>query len=273
MDKKSLPEKFSFFTNQDVLRPDIRFLSWGAYKVDDWDYPDVYQSCWILHYNITRGLQIKINGKEFSPGPEKVYIFPPFTRFSGYMKKPFYQFFAHFHIIEPLKKMKQEMITLNASYIREPLEELVKYAADFEMRSIVLYNIIQMSYTRIPKKYFLPDNKNQIDPRINAILTYLDRNPALNHHVKDLAEMAKMSEKHFHRCFLASTGVLPKDYIQQKRLKYARDLLSQTDKSIEEIAECASFANRYHFSHAFKKNYLFSPGEYKKKYGLNKGSK
>ena len=64
-----------------------------------------------------------------------------------------------------------------------------------------------------------------------------------------------------------------KDYIQQKRLKYARDLLSQTDKSIEEIAECASFANRYHFSHAFKKNYLFSPGEYKRKYGLKKGSK
>ena len=238
--------------------------------VYNWDYPNVYQFCWILHYNVTTGLQLRINGKEFSPGPGKVFIFPPFTRFSGYMKKPFYQFFAHFHILEPFRKMKQEMIALDAGYIKEPLEELVKYASDFEMRSIVLYNIVQMSYTRIPVEYFLPDNKGVIDPRINAVLAYLDRNPNKNHHVKDLAEMVKMSEKHFHRCFLASTGVRPKDYIQQKRLKYARDLLSQTDQSIEEIAENASFSNRYHFSRAFKKIYLFSPGEYKKKYGLKK---
>ena len=270
MDTKVLQEKFPFPFNLDVQHPHIRFLSWGACKINAWDYSNVYQPCWILHYNFTKGLQLKVNGKEFSPGPGKVYLFPPFTRFSGYMKKPFYQFWAHFLMIEPDRKVKPEMIVLNSEYIREPLEELVKYSADFKMRSLVLHNIVQTSYTRIPPKYFLPDNKNIIDPRIHAILMYLDRNPEKKHHVKTLAEMAKMSEKHFHRCFLAATGVTPKHYIQEKRLKYARNLLSQTDKSIEEVAESVSFANRYHFSHAFKKSYQFSPGEYKKKYGLKK---
>lgn len=272
MNIKSLQKKFPFSNkfNLDVLRPHIRIHSWGAYEVDDWDYPSVYQPCWILHYNFTRGLQLKVNGKDIFPGPDKVFLFPPFTHFSGKMKKPFFQFFVHFLMIEPVRKVKPEMITLNSEYIRELLEDLARYSADFEMRSIVLHNIVQTSFTRIPQKYFLPENKNTIDPRIHAILMYIDRNPVKKHHVKALAEMAKMSENHFRRCFLAAAGRSPKLYIQEKRLKYARDLLSQTDKSIEEIAESAGFANRYHFSQAFKKNYLFSPGEYKKKYGLMK---
>lgn len=159
MDTKVLQEKFPFPFNLDVQHPHIRFLSWGACKINAWDYSNVYQPCWILHYNFTKGLQLKVNGKEFSPGPGKVYLFPPFTRFSGYMKKPFYQFWAHFLMIEPDRKVKPEMIVLNSEYIREPLEELVKYSADFKMRSLVLHNIVQTSYTKIPPKYFLPDTE------------------------------------------------------------------------------------------------------------------
>lgn len=96
MDPDTLKNKLHFTTNQDVFTPRIRFFTWGAYEVTAWDYPNVYLPCWILHYNMTGGLHLNVNGKEFSPGPEKVLLFPPFTRFSGYMEKPFFQFFPIF---------------------------------------------------------------------------------------------------------------------------------------------------------------------------------
>ena len=268
MDADLLKEKWNIPTTLDVLSPRIRFISWGNRLVKKWDYPKVYQSCWILHYNLSEGLLLNVAEKNFSPGPDKVYLFPPFTRFSGYMEKPFYQFFAHFHILEPARNVKHEMITLDADYMKALLEDLSRHLSDYEMRSLVLHNIVQTSFARIPPDFFLPENKNPMDPRIHRIISMIERTPNEDYRVNELAKMAKMSEKHFHRCFVAAAGINPKEFIQQKRLEFARDLLSQTDKSIEEIAESASFANRYHFSRAFKKYYHFSPCSYKKKFGL-----
>ena len=166
MFSRNFTDKLTFRTNQDVCIPRIRFLTWGAYLVDVWDYPNIYTPCWILHYNITKGLKLKVNGREFSPGPEKGLLFPPFTSFSGYMEKPFYQFFTHFHILEPAGKVRNEMIQLNGDFMEPLLENLVKNARDYEMRSLILYNIVLSAYSRIPKKYFLPENKDVMDPRI-----------------------------------------------------------------------------------------------------------
>lgn len=266
---ENIIKKLSFHPSQDVSIPKIKFFSWGAYEVDEWDYPDVYEPCWIIHYNLSEGLKLKVNGKEFVPSLNKVYLFPPFTHFGGYMVKPFYQFFAHFYILDPARKVKQEMIQLDGGYMEPLLENLVKYINDYEMCSLILHNIVLSAYSRIPGKYFLPENKDVMDPRIRGVLKLIELTPNGNHHVEDLAKMAGMSEKHFQRCFIAATGRKPKEYVQGKRLKFARDLLSQSGKSIEEIAEMAGFANRYHFSQAFKKNYLFSPGVYRKKFGLH----
>lgn len=268
MDLDLLKEKLNIPTIQDVLTPRIRFISWGVRLVKSWNYPGICESSWILHYNLTSGIRLNVDGKEYSPGAEEVCLFPPFTRFSGYMEKPFHQLYIHFHILEPVEKVKQTMITLPAGYMKDLLEDLARHSSDYAMRSMVLHTIVQTSFAKIPRNCFLPKNSDSIDPRIRHIISLIERTPNRDYRVKELAKMAKMSEKHFHRCFAASTGRNPKDFIQQMRLELARDLLSQTDKSIEEIAEIASFANRYHFSRVFKKYYVFPPRAYRKKYGL-----
>ena len=53
-------------------------------------------------------------------------------------------------------------------------------------------------------------------------------------------------------------------YIEQLRVQYAKNLLTQTEHDITEIAMLVGCCNSGHFSTVFKKNEGISPTQYRK---------
>jgi len=67
-----------------------------------------------------------------------------------------------------------------------------------------------------------------------------------------LARELKIGYSHFRQVFKARTGVSPKRFQQELRIRRAQEFLANTDKSLEEIAELLGFSSSFHLSRQFK---------------------
>lgn len=77
--------------------------------------------------------------------------------------------------------------------------------------------------------------------------------------VSMLANYLQLSEGFFHRAFQASVGQSPYEFILQRRLARARELVSCTDRPLAEVAFEVGFSSHAHMATAFKKRLGISP--------------
>jgi AraC family transcriptional regulator len=80
----------------------------------------------------------------------------------------------------------------------------------------------------------------------------------------ELATEAGYSRSHFLRMFRETTGITPHQYVLQRRIERARQLLAQTNLSIAETAYRCGFANQAHLTQAFRNECGVTPGEYRR---------
>jgi AraC family transcriptional regulator len=66
-----------------------------------------------------------------------------------------------------------------------------------------------------------------------------------------IADEARLSPYHFAHIFKRFTGVAPHQYVMQRRLERAKQLLAGSDTPIAEIAAELGYASQSHFSEAF----------------------
>ncbi len=76
-----------------------------------------------------------------------------------------------------------------------------------------------------------------------------------------------VSYPYFRRLFREKTGISAKQYQITVRIQRARDFLSNTDKSVKEIAGLLGFNSAFHFSTQFKQATDLSPTEFRQSAG------
>jgi len=81
--------------------------------------------------------------------------------------------------------------------------------------------------------------------------------------VSELAASAHMSESHFRRGFKQCFGLSPQEFIQQKRLRYAAKLLTQSEAPISKVALDSGFSDQSHFSRQFGRFFGETPRHYR----------
>jgi AraC family transcriptional regulator len=85
----------------------------------------------------------------------------------------------------------------------------------------------------------------------------------IEHHLADeeegkvalriVARQVGMSYFHFSRVFKQSMGMSPTNYIAERRIERAKELLNETELPISEIALRTGFSSQSHFHTAFRK--------------------
>ena len=81
---------------------------------------------------------------------------------------------------------------------------------------------------------------------------------------EDVAEQLNMSYSWFRRLFKGYTGFAPAKYIQELRIQHAKELLTNTNLSMKEIAFESGFENSEYFFTAFKNVTGYTPVRYRK---------
>ncbi len=81
--------------------------------------------------------------------------------------------------------------------------------------------------------------------------------------LKYIARQAYFSQHHFHRLFRREFGQTPHQYLTQKRLEHARELLRTTNQSVTEICFAVGFQSVGSFSTLFRRFEGKPPSHYR----------
>ncbi len=98
---------------------------------------------------------------------------------------------------------------------------------------------------------------------VKKVIDYIEQNMENDIDLEKISKAVGYSRFYLNRIFAEHTGITIYKYLQSRRLTVAADKLTNTDKSILQIAFEAGYDTPQSFSLAFKQMYLCPPKVYR----------
>lgn len=102
------------------------------------------------------------------------------------------------------------------------------------------------------------------DPELSQVINRLHEDPSYPWSLEKIAKDAGISKSSLASKFKRKLGDSPLHYLNTIRIQKAMDLLSNTEMSVEQIADELGFSDPFVFSKSFKKRTKTSPRDYRK---------
>ena len=101
-------------------------------------------------------------------------------------------------------------------------------------------------------------------PRGSArrVIEYIEANLGTLMTIRDLAAVTELSPHHFLRMFKETVGVTPHQYVLERRLDRARELLQRRTMKLAEIGLHVGFGSQSHFTTAFHRAFGVTPAKF-----------
>jgi len=242
--------------------PDVKILHHGRTLISsDWNISYRNMPFWYCYWNETPGAILEFGEKTLELTPEFLLLIPPHTTFSTKLRHSFQHFFIHFTAGGSFTRIKRHEILLPAGKYISSLKRRMEH--DSVACAMQLYALLYELLLILPADCFAEENEPVMDPRILKALEFMMRPEALQRGNLDVCKEIGMSLSNFQRLFKLEMETSPKHYFLNLRLEKARQLLLSPDFSVPEIARQTGFADRYHFSKAFKAYFKMSPVQFR----------
>jgi AraC-like DNA-binding protein/mannose-6-phosphate isomerase-like protein (cupin superfamily) len=136
--------------------------------------------------------------------------------------------------------------------------------AEYEKTSVRL-RYLYHEIIRLLKTFSIGCNKESLDigisSNVNKAKEFIENNCHLEISLKDMSEIACLSEFHFNRLFHKQFGLSPYAYYLVSKLKISQNILME-QKSVTGTAFDIGFFDQSHFTRLFKKHVGVTPGKY-----------
>jgi AraC-like DNA-binding protein len=258
----------------------LRLIWLGVVPFADATSPDAAgPPAWRLSFLDGPGASLEIGEKRISfPGGRAILIPPGSTdaKPEGDVPQLLVQFQLRLAAVEhaaalgaaPIVLPPDELRDRLCGRLRRDLEASSTASAATCSRAKALVNLSVAAAFDL-RRDVLDDGERDDDAerQLRPVLRYIDE------HLEDpldnarLAAFVHASESHFIRMFRRVVGCTPARHVQERRVQQAAELLSQTNLTIDEIAERCGFANRFHFSRVFAQRMVEPPGRYRASHG------
>ena len=172
----------------------------------------------------------------------------------------------------PLDKIKNSlfelMVTANNS-TKESCKNFTNETFDNAFSILSSENDIAMLKEYVQKVLFecvhvIQNEKSQdTNPTIQKVIDYVDSHLSEDISLEQMADYSGVSSFYLSKLFKEEKGVTFINFISDKRLEKARQLLSDTELSIKEITAEVGYNDQNYFSRIFKNKYGISPKEYR----------
>ena len=164
-------------------------------------------------------------------------------------------------VFQTLIKREQTIAILMEKLRREMAEKKPGYKQMCKSLTLQLVVHLFRNYTveMLEQKDSLKRKRN-LD-RLNTVLLYIDHHYTENISNRQLAELIYLSEDRFNHLFRENMGMPPLQYMNELRLKKAKNLILRKECTIVEAAASVGFPNYNHFGRLFRRYYGCTPQE------------
>lgn len=241
--------------------------------IQDWNHSGVDSPFWRLYHNPSPGCHIRHAGVDIALEPGHVLLIPANTVFDCCMSRSCAHFWIHFsmagHTASPLSSPTRVAVDrVIAPLLREATS--IHGEAPSDQRDQRLFHLskglLHLAFSRLP----MPDLQ-RVPAALGRILQLIHQAPHADLSNPALARHAGMSVERFIRWFRAQMGRSPAAYMSDSRIHHAKEALSLSDKTIDQIADQLGLPNRHYFSRVFAKKVGCGPAEFRDRQRRRRG--
>lgn len=188
---------------------------------------------------------------------------------------PFRCFFVHLMVedglvFDVLSRVPSHFFTSRPERYKKVFEDMYKYFEsgvenDLMMLHSLMLRLVYMIERDTEKIRNNSSKENRRDLLMEQAMEFIDENFTSQICLDDIAKYVSLSPIHFHNRFRNATGKTPHDYVLEKRIKKAENLLVAANLSVSQVALECGFSSPAYFAYAFKRQKGMSPREYTKK--------
>jgi AraC family transcriptional regulator len=102
---------------------------------------------------------------------------------------------------------------------------------------------------------------------MRRVLDYIDAHLTEDLGLIELAAIAGLSPHHFGEAFKISGGKSPHQFVMERRVQHALELLRNEDRSIAEIAHAVGFSSQSRLTENFRRVTGLTPGQFRRSLG------
>lgn len=147
--------------------------------------------------------------------------------------------------------------TALAQYVTFLHQQLLQHEANSSSQRQMLLLLIELLKERFGQAV-------KLDKRIEAVRSYLDLNYAQQISQSRLAGIANLSVRQLNEIFRRNLGMTPQQYLVEKRMQRAWQLLTQEELQVQQIAEQVGYASLAAFSDRFRRHFGHSPRHFRR---------
>jgi AraC family transcriptional regulator of arabinose operon len=231
-------------------------------------------SIWLLEYTVKGGAHIRAGGSVFKSEPGDFFIFKPLVTQDygmdtgvGSWDHIWLSFSPRPHWHDWLKWPEKPggilVLRMPDRATRTHLLTRMEYALKIAVgmharRRDFALNVLEEILLACDE--WNPAGKAaRLDDRIRAALKHLCEHSAEKITLQNLAKVCGLSPSRLSHLFKEQAGETPLQYLEQRRIEAARDLLQMTSKPVSQIAYEVGFNNPFHFSRIYRRKMGIPP--------------
>ncbi len=182
--------------------------------------------------------------------------------------------FCQSHLISPLMKkeikIRNLIKTTDLNYdniIALYLKILSTYKSKEEFYQIKIIYLFYELFYELSKGHHIIHIDKSINKNVKAVkacIAYIDKNYKEHIDIDTLSKATNFSQGYLMHLFKNYTGETMITYIQSVRIDKAKEMLSSTNETIDEIAYLTGFENTSYFIKCFKRKTGLTPLKYRK---------
>lgn len=161
--------------------------------------------------------------------------------------------------------MKKAMKLQVTDYILKPIdyEELDALLTQFSQEAAHEHDNDDVNTIVVQTQELREKPQDVTEERLNVVKKYIEDHIREKIYVEDLAKLVHVNPQHLMRIFKRETGKSLTEYMTERRIVIASNLLKNTDYSINFISDCIGCENYSYFTKLFKRYSGFTPKEYR----------
>ena len=184
-------------------------------------------------------------------------------------KLPFRSLYVKFSttglLADKMNAIPKYFLSVNPQQTKDLIGELI-LLQDNPSKQLLFYHKLFELLNLLEEDSALQDVEKR--GNLNAVecaKRYMDTHFASPITLSDIAKSASLSATHFHKVFKTICRMTPLEYLTEKRINAAKEILCHTQISMAEIAEKCGYESQQYFSHVFKSETRETPSQYRKR--------